>query len=362
MRIAVDGYELNSTFTGVGRFLANLLNALAMIDKNNTYTVFLKEAYELPGDPGNMETIVLRSERTHTRWQNSHLKKALSRGKFDLFFSPNHSVPIFYNRPSVMTIHDVSWKAVPGDFSAKEQVTRDLKTRLSIRKSVLVFTISEFSKNEILKYYRVSPEKIIPVHHGIEDRFSRSSGKEIRSFRKKYGLGRSRVIGFLGSMFGRRHIDDIINSFSLLKKEMDIKLFLAGANLYKTELKGLYDEGIIYIDRLPEEEINAFYSSMDLFLYLSEYEGFGFPPLEALSCGTVSLLLESSSLTEIYTNLAFFTSAPDPVSLSLTIMDILARRELESAQILDRFRIKKKYFSWERAAREFLKYFNAQGS
>lgn len=358
MRIAIDGYELNSGFTGVGRFLFNLVQALLKIDHKNSYTIFLKEKFDLLDLPENIEVVILDSDKTHTKWENSDLRKALNKRDFDLFFSPNHSVPFLYRGRSVMTIHDVSWKGVPGDFSLKEKFTRDLKTKLSIKKCPLIFTISEFSKTEIIKYYSVIPKKIIPVHHGIEEKFRESQDSEVVKFREKYKLGDSRVIGFLGNMFKRRNIENLITSFNLLKKDMDIKLLLAGENHYRDGLDGLNDEGVIYIPRLPEEEINTFYSSLSLFIYLSEYEGFGFPPLEALSCGTTSLLLDSSSLTEIYKDMAWFVKDAEPGDLSNNIGSILADGKDQNNIILNNFRKKKEYFSWERAAGDFLGYFN----
>ncbi len=359
MKIAVDGYELNSSFTGIGRFLLNLLTSLSQIDKENSYTLFLKEKYDLPENSSNIRTIVLKSEKSHTRWQNSDLRKALNRGDFDLFFSPNHSLPLFYKGLSLMTIPDVSWKGVPGDFSFKERTVRDLKTRLSIKKSPLIFTISGFSKKEIIKYYNVSSEKIVPVHLGIENKFRRSTNKDIAKFREKYKLGSSHLIGFLGSMFERRHINELISAYNELKREIDVKLILAGENHYKNGPSGLNDPEIIYLQRLPEEEMNNFYSSLDLFVYLSEYEGFGFPPLEALSCGTPPLLLNSSSLSEVYKNTAFFVEDTSPSELNKKIKDILDNGEEQAGKFLENFKSEKEYFSWERTAGEFLKHFNS---
>lgn len=358
MKIAVDGYELNSGFTGVGRFLQNLILAIAKIDTENSYTLFLREDFKLPGKHKNINKVILESNKTHTRWQNTDLRRALNRSDFDIFFSPNHSVPIRYKGFSLMTIPDVSWKGVPGDFSIKERLMRDLRTRLSIKKCPLIFTISEFSKSEIIKHYNVRPEKIVPIHLGIENKFKKSGKNEIRDFRKKYSLGKSRTIGFLGSMFKRRNIQDLIDAFTILKKDLDVKLFLAGADLYKGELQDLSGNGIIYVERLPEEEINAFYSSLDLFIYLSGYEGFGFPPLEALSCGTPSLLLDSSSLGEVYNGLSFFTNYTSPHHLSGRIRNILLNGKKEAGIYRKNFKQKREYFSWERTALEFLKIFN----
>ncbi len=358
MRIAVDGYELNSEFTGVGRFLKNLIFSIAKIDKNNSYTLFLREEFDIGKEHLNIIKIVLRSKKSYTKWQNSNLIKALNSGGFDLFFSPNHSIPFFYKGNSLMTIPDVSWRGVPEDFSVKERFTRDIKTKFSIKKCPLIFTISEFSKSEIIKYYNTPSKKIVPVHLGIEDKFKRIGKKETDDFRKKYNLGNGKLIGFLGSMFKRRHIEDIIDAFDILKRNRDIKLILIGANRYNRKLKGLNGSNIIHLDRIQEEEINSFYSSLNLFIYLSDYEGFGFPPLEALSCKTPSLLLNTSSLGEVYKDLAFFINNTKPQCLSKKICEILESGKSETDRYLEEFIRRKDYFSWERSAGEFLNHFN----
>ncbi len=357
MNIAIDGFEINSRFTGVGRFLYNLLDALVKIDKKNHYTLFVKEIANHQIKSDNLKTVILNSEKSHTRWQNSDLKDALKRENFDLFFSPNHSIPFFYKGLSLMTIPDVSWKGVPGDFSFKERTVRDIKTRFSIKKSPLIFTISEFSKKEIIKHYGVSQGRVIPIHLGIEDKFKRSTKKNIIKFREKYRLGSSHLIGFLGSMFERRHINELIAAFNEFKRKIDVKLILAGENQYKKGPNDINSNGIIYIQRLPEKEINDFYSSLDLFVYLSKYEGFGFPPIEALKCKTPSLLLKSSSLSEIYKDIGYFINSTDPKELSQKMEAILTGKINRKQTFIGNLIEKKDYFSWERVANDFLKYF-----
>jgi len=105
---------------------------------------------------------------------------------------------------------------------------------------------------------------------------------------------------------------------------------------------------------LEDSEINAFYSSLNLFAYISEYEGFGFPPLEALKCGTPSLLLESSSLKEIYQDIAIFIDNPKKETIKNSILNYFRNEDENKKSILNKFKEKENYFKWERAAREYL--------
>ncbi len=356
MRIAIDGFELDGNFTGVGRYLKNLLNAILRTDKENSYTLFKKNNND-PFKKNNLKVISLPSSQSYARWQNGKLIKALDSENFDLFFSPNHTIPIFYKRRSFMTVHDVSWRGIPGNFSMKERLSRDIRTRLSINKCEKIFTDSDFSKVETEHYYHLSGGKIIPIHLGIENEFQREPNKKITAFKKKYDLIGYKTVGFLGSMFKRRHIPDLIKAFFILKGEFKIKLFLVG-NIFDNEVKKFIQEKeIIHIDRINEEEIRSFYSSMDVFAYLSEYEGFGFPPLESLMCGTIPLLLRSSSLEEVFKDIAVFIKNPSPETIAENISGIILKKEYFNDKIFGKFNESKNYFSWDRVAKEYLKHF-----
>jgi len=360
MKIAVDGFEIGKSFTGVGRYIYNLLREILNIDQTNEYTLFLKEEISSPFEAANLKTIVLDSNSSHTRWQNTKLIQALKNYSYDLFFSPNHSIPFFYRGKSLLTQHDASWITQKKDYSLKERLVRHFKSKYSFNKAQIIFTHSQFSKDELIKYYKINPNKISVIHCGVELSFKRSSDKEILEFKKKYQLGDSKVIGFLGSMFQRRHIKEILLAFKHLEGE-NFKLFLVGKDYSNGELKDIFNnKNIIYLERISEARINTFYSTLDLFLYLSDYEGFGFPPMEALSCGTPPLLLNTSSLKEIFQDMAFFIDHPDPEIICETILSALHNNQI-TKNLLEEFDKKAEYFTWSRAAKDYLKVFESFG-
>lgn len=357
MRISIDGYELNRTYTGVGRYLHNLLKALLKADTENEYILYLTEELPLELEAANLKVKVVTGT-SHTKWQNGPLLSALRQDTPDLFFSPNHSLPFMWKGPSVMTVHDVSWKVVKRDFSLKERVIRNFKTSIALRRSKKVFTVSQFSKDETVKHYKADPSKIFPIHSGIEDSFERCHDAEIDSFREKYGIGEERVIGFLGSIFPRRHVMELIRAWQTVKKEIPCKLMICGKNFCGADLERICssDPDIVRIERIDEEQLNTFYSSLDLFAYLSSYEGFGFPPMEALQCGTVPLLLNSSSLAEIYPEMAVFSETASPSDIAESLKTFLENPDGVKASVMENWVMKREYYSWERAAAEYLKH------
>ncbi len=359
MKIAVDASTLHSGYTGVGRYLYNLLKHIIQLEKGIQFTLFCNTDFDLNFDHKDINKIVLKTDRGNLYWQNFKLNKALKGNNFDLLWSPNYYSPVFYKGLSVLSMHDVSWKALPDNYSFPNRIIREILSRLSLRKASAVFTLSEFSGSEIKSYYRVDPSiiKVIPL--AVDGSFKRSGENSIKDFKLKYGIADGPVIGYLGSIFKRRNIDKLIRSYTVLKKSYPkLKLLLIGEN-YDPEVEILLKDqpSVIWEKRLPENEVKDFYSSIDLFVYISEYEGFGLPPLEALKCGTIPLLLNKTSLKEIFAEIALFVNSADPLDLSVKIDEYFKKSKSIQNKIFTHFRKKEDFFNWERVAEEYIRIF-----
>jgi len=355
MKIAVDGFDLVQQSTGVGRFLKNLLPELLKNDPENSYHLFLREDNHVLDGFANLEKTIIPEKGGYSFWQNGPLRKKLVAGGYDLLFAPNGQLPFVYRGRSVLVIHDVSWKAIPSDFSWKERTGKDIKCRWSLKRAERVTTDAEFTKTELIGHYRVKAEKIQAIPLAIEPCFRRQTPEAIAAFKIKYGLRGKKIIGFLGSVFGRRHVRELIQAFGQLRKKHELTLVIVGKNSAGSAMAdALRQEGVVWIDWLPEEQLNSFYSALDLFVYISDYEGFGFPPLEALACGTISLLLPTSSLREMYHDLALFVAVPEPGIVAQAIGRYLETQEADTRKILAAWEIRKDYFSWQRVAAAYL--------
>ena len=355
MKFALDGAGISPRMTGVGRYFHRLLEELVPLDPTIEYTLFLKKPFAIGFDFPNLRTTVLEKEGSYFFWQNTILRKAIQRGAYDFFWSPNYTIPFFLSTRSLVTIHDMSWKSLPGDYSPAERLYKNIASRPGLRKAEIIFTDSDFSKGEIRRYAAVAEEKIRRIHLGVDGHFHPAMPDEVAGFKSRYGLAGKRLVGFLGSFFKRRHIGEVIAAFEILReRNPETILLLVGEN-HDTRTLAQKTKGpnIRWLRRLPESEINAFYSSLSLFLYLSEYEGFGLPPLEALNCGTISLLLRRSSLAELYADIALFVEQPDPRLIADAIADFLQREDRFKVPIFNRWKDRKAYFSWKRAAAEY---------
>jgi glycosyltransferase involved in cell wall biosynthesis len=215
---------------------------------------------------------------------------------------------------------------------------------------------SAFVGKEIQAFFEIGSSRIKHIGWGVEDGFRRVPEQDIRRWQEGKGLAGKKVVGFLGSIFRRRHVPELIRAVGLLRGEFpNLVLHLVGRDF------GVLSRGSALVPGMPdwvlwdtsisEAELAFYYSSVEAFAFLSEYEGFGFPPLEALACGTPAVLLAGSSLSEVFSGLAVMVDAPEPKLIAAGLRTALSD-EAKRVGLLTEFAHRRKRFSWERAAGE----------
>jgi glycosyltransferase involved in cell wall biosynthesis len=352
MKIAIDGYELGRQARGVGRVVRSLLLRLPEFLPEHEFLVYTKENTSLAGRPRAREQ-VLPGRGGYLRWQNGPLRRALKDADPDLLLASNYVLPLFCPWRSFLFEHDLSVIAHPDWYPRRYALTRRFLIRRSLEKAGLVIVSAAFVENEIHRFFDLDPEKIKRIGYGVEDTF-RPCGEDARNrWREKKGLTGKRVIGFLGSIFKRRHVPELIRAVECLRRESpDAVLHIVGDDfgVLSRGQASLAGRGwILWEKSLPEEDIPVYYSSLDAFAYLSEYEGFGFPPLEALACGTVPVLLEGSSLAEVFSGLAVMVKATGEEEVAAALRTALAGGQTRE-RLLAEFERRRHQFSWAASA------------
>jgi len=343
MKIALDGYELGKSAKGVGRVIGNLLVPLPDLLPEDDFLIFTKEDAGTPSHARAKEHI-LPGRGGYLRWQNGPLRRALKRAEPGLLVASNYVLPLSCPWKSILLAHDISVIAHPEWYPRRYALTRRYLIRRSLQKAGLV------------RFFNLDRNKIRLISYGVEDKFRRVPEEEVKRWRERQGLAGRKVVGFLGSIFKRRHIPELIRAMDGLRREFpEAVLYLVGEDFgvlggrNESPLAGR--EWIRWERSLPEEELPFFYSSLDVFAYLSEYEGFGFPPLESLACGTPPVLLDRSSLAEVFNGLAVMAGAPDENDIANALRVALVESEKRAA-ILAEFERRRAQFSWARSARE----------
>jgi glycosyltransferase involved in cell wall biosynthesis len=351
MHVGIDGRELSGHVTGVGRFLQRLLRewTLSTPGRSHRYSVYSPDgATALPPDfPGE---VVLVPGAGGTRWEQQSLAAAARRDRPDVFFAPGYSAPLLGGVPFVLVIHDVSFIAHPEWFGWREGTRRRVLARWSAARAKRVVTGSRFSRDEIIKHLDLGAEQIRVVHYGIDVPRARPTEP------------REPIVLFVGSIFNRRHVPLLLEAFALVAAARpQVRLEIVGNDrTYPPQRIAAMVTALSVVDRIrlrpwvPDDELERLYARASVFAFLSEYEGFGLTPLEALAAGMPSVVLDTPVAREVLGDAAVFVERPDARAVGDAIDALLSpagddrRRVMTAAPaVLARYR-------WSDAATELL--------
>lgn len=342
--IGVDARELLGATTGVGRYLGELLSRWSQRSDASRRQFVLYTPEPLPaGLASGFEERVIPGGRG-TSWEQTSLRTAVNRDGPDIFFAPAYTAPMGLKMPLAATIHDVSFSAHPEWFRWREGMRRRLLTRRTAQAARRIFTDSEFSRAEIVKYYAVPAARIEVVNPGfIAREFSVSR--------------RERMVLFAGSLFNRRRLPDLIAAFAIASHDIPMaRLVIVGedrtwppqdlAAVAANHGVGGRTEIRSYIS---DEELGALYSRAAVFGFLSEYEGFGLTPLEALAAGTPAVVLDTAVSHEVYGDAVTYVAPGDISGTADALRRRLAAPGAADPQLANAAGILGRY-AWETAA------------
>jgi glycosyltransferase involved in cell wall biosynthesis len=309
MRIAVDARELSGHATGVGRYLQRLLQEWALAGVPHAFTLYAPSA-QISAPPGLEAEIVPLTGRGGTRWEQTTLARALARDRPDLLFAPAYSAPLLTRCPIAVAIHDVSFSAHPEWYGWREGARRRALARLSARKARVVLTGSQFSGDEIERHLGIAQQRIRVIPYGV----GMAPAPPSRSERD--------LVLFVGSIFNRRHVPELIDGFAqAARHDLSLSLEIVGANRthprQDLEAKAaLNDIRARVREWVDDAELARLYGRARIFAFLSEYEGFGFTPLEALAAGATPVVLDTPVAREVLGPAAVYVARPDPQSVA----------------------------------------------
>jgi glycosyltransferase involved in cell wall biosynthesis len=343
-KIGIDARSLEENRTGVGRYLFNLLKYWS---KQDIVLYFKKR---VPDDIPNGKVLNTNSNALFVHY---HLPKAAKKDKIDILFCPDYIAPVFFKGKIALTLHDIIYEARPGLYnwpSVFDRILLKKVSKISAKKAKIIFTPSNFCKNEIIEYYKVRPEKI----------FVTPLAADIKKEKKEIShIIKGKYIFYIGSIFKRRYISEIVKAFKRACGELvePYQFLIIGKNYINLNLN---QKGIIHKEHVDEKYLGSLYANADLFIWLSEYEGFGLPPLEAMACGTPVITTKAGSLPETVGNAALFIENPKNIKeIGRKINMVLNNKELREKLIKKGLEQTKK-FSWQKTASETLRIMNKE--
>ena len=347
MRIGIDARELIGKPTGVGRHLSGLLRAWSADTAASRHTFVLYSHEKITTPLRNAEQRVI-SGSPGTAWEQLALPHACKEDDLNVFFAPGYTAPLRMKIPTVVLVHDISFAAHPEWFRWKEGLRRRLFTRWSSEHAKLVLAVSETMRREIISHFGLPEDRVKCIYPGVITLPSRSAARDP-------------LILFVGSIFNRRHLPDLIRAFKPIARDHSAaQLAIVGDNrthpyedLEAIAAAAGIAEQVSVQPYVSDEELAALYGRARAFALLSEYEGFGHPPLEALGSGVPSVLLDTDAAREVCGEAAIYVANGDIRGITAALNSLLfdetvRQRVLKAAPgVLGRY-------SWDRAASETL--------
>lgn len=295
MRIAVDVRETCGRSTGVGRYVRELLAEWARDPAAQQHT-WLLYAHAQPDAGGAWaDSVRVLNGEGGAAWEQWTFARALAHDRPDVLFAPGYTAPLTAPTPTVLTVHDVSYFAHREWFSVREGTRRRLLTAWSARRARLVLTVSDFSRSEIVRHIGLPEARVRVVPHGI-----RPSIDTVRQIPDATGP-REPIVLYVGSVFARRRVDQLIAAFDAVADRIPAaRLEIVGENrtaphvdLDVLRRRTHHADRIRIRSYVDEPTLQSLYARASVFAFLSEYEGFGLTPLEALAFGVPPVLLDT---------------------------------------------------------------------
>ena len=370
MIIGISGY-VGNRLTGIGRVLINILSELAKQYPEDKYVLFRNfdfKEYDNLTQYQNIEIVDVpytkESGLKNILWHQWLFQKLLKKYKCDIAYIPNFTLLLWKTIPTIVTIHDLIEYNVPDKFSkARMFYRKQVCDPLMAKKSNHILTVSKSSYKDIISYLGVKPSKLtLTLNATDRNVFKKYSKEKIIPAIKKYNLEYKKYLLFVGTIdFPGKNIKTIIEAFFNLRSKNElngIKLVIIGKNGFNSKV--IYDfvnaspfkDEVIFTGYLNDDDLPKYYAGATIMLYLSLFEGFGLPVLEAMSCATPVICSTTSCFPEIVEELDVKVPPTDVNAVEEKILKILSNTiyyEILSQRCYE----KSLKYSWTESARVY---------
>lgn len=362
--IGIDARMYGYAQTGIGNYIRHLLQHIFANDTTNRYVIFLMpeefENFQLPNDR-------VRKVKVSARWYSWREQLlfpfTLYHEHLDLMHFTHFNSPILYLKKSLITIHDVTPYFFPGH--KMKSPLRKLGFRLvffsSVKKAQRIIAVSQSTKNDIVRYFKIKPEQISVIYEGADAQFRvLTDPAPIAALKQKHHLPKP-FLFYTGVWRNHKNLVGLIRAFALVREkyQLDIDLVLGGKeDPYYPEVRTTWEElgltsSIRPVGFIDQTELPLFYNAATAFVIPSFYEGFGLIGLEAMSCGTPVISSDRTSLPEILGDAAVYFNPDSPQEMAEKIHLVFTDKKVYN-RLQESGQAQVRKYSWDRMGRETL--------
>ncbi len=347
MKIGFDAKRLFCNNTGLGNYSRTLAGNLQKYFPNNEYHLYSPEVRRSPSTLHFLDASRFQTHTPKTRfsafWRSYSIKNQLKADKIELFHGLSHEIPVNLAKTpvkSVVTIHDLIFRIYPETYSFTDRKIYDLKFRYACEHASRIIAISENTKNDIIRFYRIAPEKIEVIYQACNPAYYQIMNEEdATAILAPFNLPADFLLS-VGSVEARKNLKRVIESYQFLKPDLRIPLVIVGkGSRYKEESqlmvrKAGLEKLFIWIDGpTGTDQVQSMYQKARALVYPSLYEGFGLPVAESLLCKTPVITSNRSSLMEAGGPGSLYVNPESPQEIAAAIEKVLSDNDLRQRMI-----------------------------
>lgn len=367
MKIAIQASDLDAErIDGTRVYILNLLKYFGRLDSDSRFLIYHKNKFNPELTPPQFQNYEIKKINCPFFWTQTGFCRKINIDKPDVLWMPMHNIPVMRDKKikTFVTIHDLAFKYFPDHFPKYDLAKLNLLAGWAIRRSDKIIAISQSTKNDILKFYpEIKDDKIRVIHHGFDGSIY---GKERdlaaeKKVQAKFDIDKKYIL-YAGAIQPRKNLVRLIEAFNEVKKTgLDIDLVLAGGKAWM--FRGVFQK----IDESPFkndiktpgapnfDDLGHLMRGAAAYVFPSLYEGFGIPVLEAMAAEVPVILARNSSLPEAGGEAAMYFESENAEELAKKIVLVVTDEKI-SGKLIEKGKLQAQKFSWEKCARETLKY------
>lgn len=370
MKIGIDARLINQT--GVGRYINNLIDQLQTIDHKNQYVLFVKNEdfdqvkLKIENQPAGRQDLKVKIVKTNIRWHSIEeqikFPILLNKENLDLVHFPYFSVPIFYNRPFVVTIHDLIQlhfstgraSTLPFPFYRIKHFGYKYVISKAAQKAKKIIAVSNSTKDEIIDHLKIDPNKIIVTSEAVDD-------KTMTKPEKPNNIKLNRFFLFVGNVYPHKNADVLIKAFENLNPKTGAGLIFVGKEDYfykRLKQKVISNKNIQFLDYTSDEELAWLYQNAVATVCPAFMEGFGLPALEAMANKCLVIVSDIPALREVCEDNAIYFNPKNSDELSSKMKEVLENKN-KYKDLIEKGLKRSQEFSWRKMSERTLKIYES---
>lgn len=355
-RILLNGLHYEKSGAGISKYTKMLIKTF--LEENYDVDMLLRDEFKNIYQSRNLIYTNQNINGSKNRIIYEQLKAIKTYKNYDLVHFPDYATPMLYKGKKVATIHDMAMYTMRDKYTKMQVITKDILLKYTVKNADRLICDSEFSRKELLKYYPEAEGKAVVVYCGIEIPKAEIEIKFEESTLEKYNIEKNNYILYVGTIAPPKNIDNLIKAYELSRHNgLECKLVIAGKKgwMYKeifnyvSERK--MEDKIIFTDYINDLELEVLYKNAKIFTSISLYEGFGFPPLEAIGRGIPVLLSDIEIFREVCKDSALYCNPNDIKNISENMLKLIEDKEFQM-KLKSNGEKRITVFNWSKAAKE----------